>query len=426
MSDLNQRLPWRVRIKQVIQATRGMSIADPNLPKMMAAAHSTAAGKSVTPDTAMQLATVWACIRLISETAATLPLITYRRGANNARSAASDHPLYALLHDSPSADYTAVEFWEFVVVCLCIWGNAYAEKEFIGKRLVALTPLRSDLMSVERNRDGERLYRYSGPKGQRVLREDQVFHVRGFGPAGDVGLSPISFARQSMGTAAAAEEHAGKMFANGVRPSLILKMQQILKPDQRKDIRENIIEPMSGSMNAGGVFLAEAGMEPFPVTMNPNDAQFLETRQFHVEELCRWFRVPPFMIGHTQKSTSWGTGLEQQMIGFLTFSLRPYLKRIEQAISRSLIPVTERADLFAEFNVEGLLRTDSAARATFYQIMVTNGIFTRNEVRALENRPPLPGGDDLTAQSQNVPLGHLPRVDSGGPALEDDNQDGAT
>ncbi|WP_156899513.1 phage portal protein [Pleomorphomonas koreensis] len=425
MSDLNQRLPWRVRIKQVIQATRGINIADPNLSKMMAAAYQTASGKSVTPDSAMQLSTVWACIRLIAETAATLPLITYRRGANNARSAATDHPLYALLHDSPSADYTAVEFWEFVLVCLGLWGNAYAEKEFIGKRLVALTPLRCDLMNVERNRDGERIYRYSDPRGQRVLRENEVFHVRGFGTGGLVGLSPISFARQSMGTATAAEEHAGKMFANGFRPSLILKMSQILTAPQRKDLRENIIEPLSGSMNAGGVFLAEAGMDPVPVGMNPDDAQFLETRQFHVEELCRWFRVPPFMIGHTQKSTSWGTGLEQQMIGFLTFSLRPYLKRVEQAISRSLIPPAERGGIFAEFSVEGLLRTDSAARATFYQIMVSNGIYTRNEVRAFENMPPLPGGDALTVQAQNVPIGQQTTTSQNGGLPLDDNQDGA-
>jgi HK97 family phage portal protein len=142
--------------------------------------------------------------------------------------------------------------------------------------------------------------------------------------------------------------------------------------------------------------------------MNPEDAQMLETRKFNIEEICRWFRVPPFMIGHTEKSTSWGTGLEQQMIGFLTFALRPYLTRIEQAIKRSLIPAEERDSVFAEFKVDGLLRADSAARWSTYQIAVMNGIMTRNEVRGLENLPPHDSADDLTVQSQNVPLGTEP------------------
>jgi HK97 family phage portal protein len=415
-------LPWGARLKQVYRVLSGVGLTDPRLPAAVAGGTATAAGKSVTANTAMQLAAVWACVRLISETIATLPLVVYRRTNADGREVVGEHPLFGLLHDAPNADYTAVEFWEGVVLCLCLWGNAYAEKEMIGSRLVALTPLRCDLMAVDRDRTGARVYRYADPAGARTLREDQVFHVRGFGPAGDVGLSPISFARQSLGTAIAAEEHAGKMLANGFRPSLILKMAQILKPEQRTDIRENVIGPLAGSMNAGGVFVAEAGMDPMMVSMNPDDAQFLETRQFHVEEIARWFRVPPFMIGHTQKSTSWGTGLEQQMTGFLTFALRPYLKRIEQAISRSLIPAAERARLFAEFNVEGLLRADSAGRAAFYQIMVSNGIMTRNEARRRENLPPKAGGDELTVQAQNVPLGQQ-AAPAAAPRAADDEED---
>jgi HK97 family phage portal protein len=308
------------------------------------------------------------------------------------------------IHDSPNADYTAVEFWEGVVLCLALWGNAYAKKEFIGRRLVALTPLRCDLMDVRRNSAGQRVYRYSEPRGAADYSEDEIFHVRGFGGAGDMGLSPISFARQSLGTAMAADEFAGAMFANGMRPNAILTVDQVLKETQRKQVQENIVAPYLGSENAGGVMVLEAGMKFQAVTMTPEDSQFLETRAFHVEELCRWFRVPPFMVGHTEKTTSWGSGLEQQLIGFLTFSLRPYLSRIEQAVSRALIPAPQRQSLKPEFKVEGLLRTDSAARAQFYSVMVTNGIMTRNEVRRLENLPPLDGGDDLTVQSQNVPL----------------------
>jgi HK97 family phage portal protein len=369
---------------------------------------SSAAGKTVTIDTAMQLATVWACVRLLSETIGTLPMLVYRKDNTGARSLATDHTLYGLLHESPHADFTAVEFWEGIVLGLCLGGNAYAEKEWIGNRLVALNPLRSDMMEVSRNRNNEREYRYHDVKGVRTLSEDDVFHVRGFGPAGDLGLSPISFARHSLGAAMAADETASKMFANGVRPTGILTIDQVLKPEQRKSLKENVVEPMAGSANAGGLFLLEAGMKFQPVTLTPEDAQFLQTRGFHVEEICRWFRVPPFMVGHTEKTTSWGSGLEQQMIGFLTFSLRPYLSRIEQAVRRSLIPAKERPTLFAEFKVEGLLRADSVARGQFFATMVQNGIYTRNEVRALENMPPKPNGEELTVQSQNVALGAPP------------------
>lgn len=362
----------------------------------------TAAGKSVTVDTALQLATVWACVRLLAETIATLPLFLYRKGPNDIRLLARDNPLYGILHDAPHADYTAVEFWEGVALSLCLWGNAYAKKEKIGGRTVALKPLRCELMKVCRNDRGAREYRYADPKGEKVYSEDDIFHIRGFGGAGDIGLSPIAFARQSLGTAMAADELAGTMFANGTRPSGILTIDQVLKPEQRKQLQENIVQPFMGSQNAGGVMVLEAAMKFQPVTMTPEDSQFLETRAFHVEEICRWFRVPPFMVGHTEKSTSWGTGIEQQNIGFLTYALRPYLSRIEQAINRSLIRAEDRKTLYAEFSVEGLLRADSAGRAEFYAKALGAGghrpWMTVDEVRGLENWP-AKGGDAANLQA---------------------------
>jgi HK97 family phage portal protein len=376
-----------------------------------------AANKPVTIDTALQLATVWACVRLLSETIATLPLFVYRKGTADSRIIDPQHPLYAILHDAPSADYTAVEFWEGVALSLCLWGNAYAKKEKMGGRLVALTPLRCDLMAVRRTERGAREYRYSDPKGFKVYSEDEIFHVRGFGGAGDVGLSPISFARQSLGNAMAADEFAGTMFANGARPSGILTIDQVLKPEQRKQLKENIVEPFVGSENAGGVMVFEAGMKFQPVTMTPEDSQFLETRGFHVEEICRWFRVPPFMVGHTEKTTSWGTGLEQQNIGFLTYSLRPYLTRIEQAIKRSLIKPEERSTVYAEFSVEGLLRADSKARAEFYAKALGAGghrpWMTVAEVRSYENLPDK-GGDTDTLQAPVNAIAKTPPDEDGG------------
>lgn len=375
---------------------------------------SSAAGKSVTPDTVLQLATAWSCIRLLSETIGTLPLLTYRRNGS-AKEVAPDLPLYGLLHDSPNADQTAAEFLEAIVACLCLWGNFYGEKHFFGSRLVAVDQLKPNLMHVRRNSRGRRVYCYSDSAGFREIDEERIFHVRGFGVGGDVGLSPISYARQTMGTALAADETAAETFRNGLQISGFIKEAAGTKSTsaQRKELLE-LFNGFMGSLNAGKVMPLPHGFDFAGISMNPEDAQLLQTRRFHVEEICRWFRVPPFMIGHTEKSTSWGTGLEQQMIGFLTFSLRPYLTRIEQAIKKQLIGPSERATIFAEFNLEGLLRADSQGRAALLSALGQNGFLTRNEGRALDNRAPMPGGDMLTVQSNLLPLDQLGRQDPAG------------
>lgn len=314
-----------------------------------------------------------------------------------------------MLHDSPNADHTAVEFIEGIVFSLCTWGNAYALKLFAGPssapRLVGLEPLRADLMSVYRDEFGARAYRYADRLGMRSYTEDEIFHVRGFGNAGDVGLSPITFARQTIGAAIAADEASARMFANGVRPSGVLEYDKVLTDQQRKDVRENILGPMMGSMNAGGVFVLEAGMTWSQITLSPEDAQMLQTRGWSVEELCRWFRVPPILVGHASSGqTMWGSGVEQIMLGWLTLGLRAYLSRIEQAVKRSLLTPAERVGLYAEFNIEALLRADSAGRAELYSKMAQNGIYTRNEIRARENLPQVAGGDTITVQSNLLPI----------------------
>lgn len=375
---------------------------------------SSAAGKAVTPDTVLQLATAWSCIRLLSETIGTLPLVVYRR-SGQAKEVARDLPLYGLLHDSPNADQSAAEFLEAVVACLCLWGNFYGEKHSLGPRLIAVDQLKPSLMRVRRNKQGRRVYCYSDPAGYREIDEDRIFHVRGFGVGGDVGLSPISYARQTMGTALAADETAAETFRNGLQISGFIKEAAGTKstPEQRKELIA-LFNNFMGSLNAGKVMPLPHGFDFAGISMNPEDAQLLQTRRFHVEEICRWFRVPPFMIGHTEKSTSWGTGLEQQMIGFLTFSLRPYLTRIEQAIKKQLIGSSDRDSVFAEFNLEGLLRADSQGRAALLSALGQNGYITRNEGRALDNRAPMPGGDVLTVQSNLLPLDQLGRQDPAG------------
>lgn len=369
-------------------------------------------GRPITPDAALQLATVWACVRLLSETIGTLPLGIYTKNVAGGRQDASDHGLYALLHDSPNADQSAVEFWESCVACLTLWGNFYAEKatNIVGQ-LVGLNPIPPDRVTVYRDRFGARRYRWLDRLGQsHDSGEEGVFHVRGFGIGLDTGLSPISYARSTLGAAGDADQSAASAFRNGVRPGGFVEVDAKLTPEQRVQVRETILDPLTGPNNTSRGGILEKGFTWKDVTggLPPNDLQLLETRAFHVEEICRWFRVPPFMVGHTEKSTSWGTGLEQQMIGFLTFSLRPYLSRIEQAVKKQLVPLAERATVYAEFNLEGLLRADSAGRAALYQSFASNGILDRDEIRAKENWAARGGGAaKLTVQSALIPIDQL-------------------
>jgi HK97 family phage portal protein len=233
--------------------------------------------------------------------------------------------------------------------------------------------------------------------------------VRGFGVGGDMGLSPISFARQTLGAAIAADEVAAGMFGNGLHLSGFLEQVEKAKSltVEQMDQLVEMFAKFAGSANSGRVMPLQPGMKFTALGMNPEDAQLLQTRAFHVEEICRWFRVPPWMIGHTEKSTSWGAGLEQQMIAFLTFSLNPYLKRIEGAVKKQLLPLSDRGRVFVEFNRDALLQADSAARAALYSALGQNGVMTRNEMRGKENLPPMPGGDVLTVQSNLVPLDQL-------------------
>ncbi|RZZ81406.1 phage portal protein [Pseudoxanthomonas winnipegensis] len=370
---------------------------------------ASASGKSVTHHTILQLSAAMACVRLISQTIATLPVGFYERKPDGTRVSASTHPLYELLHNQPNADMTAVQFWEVVLVSLLLWGNAYAEKTFSGSRLVSLEFLAPQRMAVRRLTTGELEYRYTDTDGrQRVISERAIWHIRGFSVDGVMGLSAIRAGAQVFGAAMAADEASAKVFANGMSVGGVLSTDQILSDKNRNTFRTNMQTEFAGAMNTGKTMLLEAGMKYQQVPMNPEDAQLLGTRAFNVEEVCRWFGVPPFMVGHSEKSTSWGTGIEQQMIGFLTFSLAPWLRRIEQSIRKDLLQPVERALFFAEFSVEGLLRADSAARATFYSTMVQNGIYSRDDCREKENLPRRGGhAAELTVQSNLLPIDML-------------------
>jgi HK97 family phage portal protein len=366
-------------------------------------------GKTVTPDGAMQLAAWWSCVRLISETVATLPIGVFERGSNGQKAPANGHPLYRLLHDSPNADQTAAEFWEGMVASLCIFGNAYARKEIENGRLVSLTPIASDSVTVTRDENGVLRYKFTENRIAYDLTENDVFHIRGFGIGGDIGLSPVSYARQTLGIAMAIGEASGKTFSQGMRASGFFKYKGgVLTPEQRAQAKKVLVDTYSGHGSSAAAGILEADFDWVSANVNPHDAEMLLSWKFSTEEICRWLRVPPILVGHAAEGqTMWGSGVEQIMLGWLTLGLRPYLSRVEQAIKKRLIGSNERDRIFAEFNVEGLLRADSAGRAALYSTFAQNGINTRNEIRARENLPPLPGGDDLTVQSNLVPLDML-------------------
>ncbi|WP_245418293.1 phage portal protein [Cohaesibacter haloalkalitolerans] len=360
-------------------------------------------GEAVTFETAMALSAVWACVNLLSGTIGTLPLSLYRKTGDN-RTEATGHPLYSVLHDSPNYIQTAVDFWEFVAASLELKGNAFAQKIRTGGRIVSLEPIHVPV-SVTKNTDGSLRYRWTEDGKSHDLPETEVLHIRGFGGNALGGFSTLHFARHSFGIARAVDRSAGATFKNGLRPSGTLTFEKFLTDDQRAKANEILTEKFLGAVNTGRPLILEGGTKWQSLSLNPEDAQMLESRKFSVEEICRFFGVPPHMIGHTEKTTSFGTGLEQQTLSFIKFTLRRRLKRIEQALIKQLLSAADRAaGIYVEFNLEGLLRGDSQGRATFYQSGLSNGWLTINEVRRRENLPPVAGGDVPRMQMQNVPI----------------------
>lgn len=363
------------------------------------------AGEEVTPSSVLGLSAAWACVNLIAGTIATLPLMVYRTKKDGSREVAKDHPLYRILHDNPNTDQTAVDYLEFVQSSLEFWGNSYSRIVRSGEKPVSLLPIRPDIMSVDRDDRGRVRYRWS-EDGQYFERfDDTVLHIRGFGGGPLGGLSTLSFARDTFGLAMATDRAARETFRNGMRPAGQFVFKEFLTPAQREQLDERLTNKYLGAINAGRPYIAEGGAEYKPISINPDDAQMLETRGFSVDEVCRFFGVPPFMIGHTEKSTSWGTGLAEQVLGFQKFNLRRRLKRIEQSMEKRLLtPADRAAGVVIEFNLEGLLRGDSAARAAYYGAGLKDGWLNINQVCAWENLPPVEGGDVNRVQMQNVPL----------------------
>lgn len=363
-------------------------------------------GEVVTTDKALTLSAVWACTRLISQTIATLPVSVYQRTPNGRRNR-DDHQVARLLHSRPNADMTAVVFWESLIANALLQGNGFAEKKRIGGRIVALDPLVPPRLRWQRLPNGQWEYQYTDDDGRvRIIPEEDIFHIPGFTLDGKFGLSVVKYGVQVFGSGLSANKAANRTFANGLQQTTFFKYPTKLRPEQREDARE-AIKKLSGAQSAGDPVILEAGMEQGQIGINPDDAQLLESRNFSVEEICRWFGVPPSMVGGGDKASSWASSAENLNLWFLQYGLRPWLKRIEEAVWADLLTPTEQFDHYAEYSVEGLLRADSKARAEFYSTALQNGWMNRSTVARLENLPEIPGGEVFTVQSNLIPLDKL-------------------
>jgi len=350
---------------------------------------STSSGKSVNERTAMQTTAVYACVRILAETIASLPLHIYKYTAGGKEKATS-HQLYHLLHDEPNPEMTSFVFRETLMSHLLLWGNAYAQIIRDGRgRVLALYPLLPDRMTVDRSQTGELFYEHRKDTGTVMLRSDDVLHIPGLGFDGLVGYSPIAMAKNAIGMAIATEEYGAKFFANGASPGGVLEHPGVVKDSAR--IRESWNAVYQGSGNAHRVAVLEEGMKFQPIGIPPEQAQFLETRKFQTEEICRIFRVPPHLVANLDKATF--SNIEHQSISFVVHTIRPWLVRLEQGMNKALLSKSEKGRFFVGFVVDGLLRGDYASRMQGYAVGIQNGFLSPNDVRALENMNAIEHGD---------------------------------
>lgn len=373
---------------------------------------SSSSGKTVTERSAMQMTAVYACVRILSEAVAGLPLHFYRYKEDGSKEKAIDSNLYHLLHDEPNPEMSSFVFRETLMTHLLLWGNAYAQIIRNGKgEIIALYPLMPNKMSVDRDESGKLYYTYTRSEGEAntmqgssvTLEPKDVLHIPGLGFDGLVGYSPIAMAKNAIGLAIATEEFGSKFFANGAAPSGVLEHPGTIKDPSR--VREAWQSQFGGSGNSGKVAVLEEGMKYTPISISPEQAQFLETRKFQINEIARIFRVPPHMVGDLEKSSF--SNIEQQSLEFVKYTLDPWIVRWEQSLSRSLLTEDEKKQYFFKFNLEGLLRGDYQSRMNGYAIARQNGWMSANDIRELENMDkltPEQGGDLYLVNGNMLPL----------------------
>ena len=368
-------------------------------------------GKTVTERSAMQMTAVYSCVRILAEAIAGLPLHVYRYNSDGGKEKAIDHSLYLILHDEPNPEMSSFVFRETLMTHLLLWGNAYAQIIRNSKgEVMALYPLMPNKMSVDRDENGQLYYQYlrstdevGGKNETVILKPTDVLHIPGLGFDGLVGYSPIAMAKNAIGLAIATEEYGAKFFANGAAPSGVLEHPGTIKDPQR--VREAWQSQFGGSQNSGKIAVLEEGMKYTPISISPEQAQFLETRKFQINEIARIFRVPPHMVGDLEKSSF--SNIEQQSLEFVKYTLDPWVIRWEQSIMRTLLTPEEKKSYFVKFNLEGLLRGDYQSRMNGYATARQNGWMSANDIRELENLDRIPaeaGGDLYLINGNMLPL----------------------
>ncbi|AEK63191.1 phage portal protein [Collimonas fungivorans] len=362
-------------------------------------------------DGALQISTVWACIDRRATTVASLPFFAYQSLANGQKDIARLSRLYSILHDSPNARMTPFEFWRAMMMNHDLRGNAYGRIDRDTKgEAIAVWPMPADQVESFVLPDSSMVYLYRIGNDVAALSEENVLHLKGLGN-GTTGLAKLEFMSASINEATAAQVSASKIFGNSGKPTGVLMTDSVLKAEQRLALQERFAEMAVGSTSR--LYVLEAAMKYQQLSLSPEDQQLLETRKFSVEEICRWFDVPPVLVHHSNV-TAWGSGIEQIIDGFYKFSIRPILINIEQAVRKRVMTSAQRATMSAEFNFDALLRGSIKDRFEIYAKGVQNGIMDRNEARQLENLPRRDGADELTAQTNLAPLRMLGTISNGG------------
>jgi HK97 family phage portal protein len=378
-------------------------------------------GVAVTQESAMRVTAVFACVRILSWTLASLPLHVYRRLEPRGKERATTHPLYRLLHGHPNPEQTIFQFCSLLAAHECLWGNGYAEIEFDHHgRIVALWPIPAWRCEPRRAAETRALfYEVTLPDGKlKKLADYQVYHVKGLSLDGDSGLSPIAMAREAIGLSVAAEKFGASFFGNGLNAGGVIEHPKSLSTEVHKRLKEDLNEKHEGLGKAHRLMFLEEGMKYVKVGINPDEAQFLDTRKFQVADIARLYGIPPHMIGDTEKSTSWGTGIEQQGIGFVVHTMRPYLVAWEQEMALKLLDSRDQDTYYTKFAVDGLLRGDTASRYSAYATGRQWGWLSVNDIREYEDMNPIEGGD-IYVQPLNMQDVALPIKDPAAPPADD-------
>lgn len=365
-------------------------------------AYSTSSSVPVSEDTALQISAVWACVRLLAETVASMPINVYRK-TNNGRELVPDHWILDLFH-KPNRYQTKVEFFETLMLNLALHGNSYARIERLAGEIRSLLPLMAAQVETELMRDGSVVHKYTQDETVAFLAQQSVWHVKLYGNA-IVGKSPLAFGRNMIGIAQAADKAVSDVYRNGGKRSGVLSLDRLLTADQRRTIRENF-STLTESTDSR-LLVLEMGMKFEAIAMTPQDIELLASRRFQIEEICRWFGVPSVLVNDTMGSTTWGSGIEQLVSGFYKLNLRPYLERIESSIETWLFSNDDRRQHEIEFDFESLLRADLKTRLDGYRTAIAGTILTPNEVRRIEGWPTMDGGDNLLSQINMTPLEKL-------------------